>query len=495
MGFAPHERQPPLSREPYHSARPMNEVRMNMKTTFSTDPRVERSLRHSVRDGVAYSVMSGAGETYFAAYALFLGASAAQVSLLAAVPPLCGALMQLLAAWLEARLGQRRRLILTAALMHAFTWLPIIWLPYLFPAQAIPVTVSCIVLYYGWIGLGSPLWSGLMGELVPARKRGRFFGTRTQLMSIGSFCALVAGGVTLEFFEVRDNARLAFMLIFSAAAVARLYSVYQLAHMHEPAPPPARPIPPSRRRAHTPSRGFAHFSAFVAAMSFAVAVAGPFFTIYMLRDLQFSYLQFTVATAVSVMMQFLTLRSWGRLADMFGNRPILVLTGMVFPLLPTLWLLSSDFAWVLCVQALSGWAWGGFSLAASNYLHDIVPADRRASYWARHNVLNSVGACLGALLGGALSVKWPHSVEILGRTFQWTSGLWGLMLVSALLRGLVLLTFLGRIEEVRAVRAFSARLFVFQMIRSNRIAGFVLDRLGLGRRRRRLPRASARFKP
>lgn len=98
-----------------------------------------------------------------------------------------GALTQLLAAWLEARVGTRRTLILFGALMHALTWLPIIWLPYFFPAHAIPVMVSSVALYFGWLGLEAPLWSSLMGDLVPPRKRGRFFGGRTRFMSVTGF--------------------------------------------------------------------------------------------------------------------------------------------------------------------------------------------------------------------------------------------------------------------------------------------------------------------
>lgn len=465
-----------------------------MKPAFSTDPRVEESLRHSVRDGVAYSVMSGVGETYFTAYALFLGASAAQVSLLAAVPPLFGAVAQLLAAWLEPRAGSRRTIILTGAFMQALTWFPIVWLPYFFPAHAVPVMVSCIVLYYGWIGLSAPLWSSLMGDLVPSRKRGRFFGGRTQLMSIASFAALVVGGLALEHFEVRDDARLGFTLIFTAAAAARMYSVYHLARMHEPLTGLTRaplyspaPLPAERYGV-----GFLHFSTFIAATNFAVSIAGPFFTVYMFKDLGFSYLQFTVATAVTVLTQFLTLRTWGRLADMFGNRAVLGVCGVMVPLVPALWLLSDSFAWILCIQVIGGWTWAGFSLAAGNYLYDIVPPGRRSSRWALHNFLNSIGICAGALMGGALSTMFPRSFQLFGHSFSWASGLWGLMLCSALLRGLVMIAFLPRLEEARPVREFSARLFVFRMFRYNRLAGFVLDRLGLGRKRARPPHARGR---
>lgn len=463
---------------------------ISMKAAFSSDPRVAQSLRHSVRDGVAYSVMSGVGETYFAAYALFLGATAAQVSLLAAIPPLFGAVTQLFAAWLEGRAGTRRALIVSSALLHALSWFPIVWAPYLFPAHAVTAMVGCIVLYHAWIGFGAPLWCSLMADLVPARKRGRFFGGRTRLMSVASFAALVVGGLVLEFFQARGSTRFGFAVIFTAAAAARMYSVYHLSRMVEPnttdpVPRPARSAPTCRYQTR-----FIRFSIFITAMNFAVAVAGPFFTVYMLRDLGFSYLQFTAATAIAVVAQFLTLRTWGRLADLFGNRAVLATSGVIVPLVPALWLLSPSFAWVLFIQALAGWSWAGFSLAAGNHLYDVVRPDRRAVYWATHNLMNNLGACGGALIGGVMSELFPSTFTLFGHVVHWTSGLWALLLLSAILRAFALVTFLPTIEEVRPVPAFSARAFVFRMIRSNQLAGFVLDRLGLGRRRRRPARAS-----
>lgn len=454
-------------------------MRIDSLAVLSADPHVQRSLRHSVREGVACSVMSGAGEAYFAAYALFLGATAMQISLLAALPPLFGAATQLLAAWLEGRIGRRRTLIVTAGVMHALTWFPLIWLPYLFPAYALSTMVSCIVLYYGWIGLGSPLLSSLLGDLVPGRRRGHFFGLRNRVMSLSSFVALVAGGLTLEYLELRDNAQLAFVLIFTAAGLARLYSAYQLSCMHEPPPRSAAPL---ARPLHRDAR-FVRFTAFTAAMSLALAVAGPFVTVYMLRDLGFSYAQFAAATAGFVLAQFASLRVWGRLADVFGNRAVLSMTSLLIPLVPLGWMLSSSFVWVVCLQLAAGWAWAGYSLAQGNYLHDIVPAGQRARYWATHNFLGTVGASLGALLGGWLSVRWPSQIELLGRTLEWPSGLWGLLLVSALLRALVLGACVARLEESRTVRPVPARLLLFAMIRFGRPTRFVFDRLRWRRRR------------
>jgi len=469
-----------------------------MARRFSNDPKVDRSLRHAVRDGVSYSIMSGAGETYFMAYALFLGATAAQVSLIAAAPPLLGALTQLLAAWLSARNGARRHLILTGALLHALTWFPIIWLPYFFPEHAVPVLIACIACYHGWIGLGAPLWGSLMGDLVPARRRGRFFGWRNRLMSVTNFVALLGAGLVLHFFELRDDTRMGFMVVFTIAAAARLYSFYQLARMHEPAPTTEPIAFPSLAGLWQRARrsDFAHFSGYIAVMGFAVGVAAPFFTVYMLKDLEFTYLQFTVATATAVLVQFLTLGLWGRLADAVGNRVILAVAGSAIPLLPALWLLSGNFWYVLLVEALSGACWAGFSLAAFNYLYDVVPPERRASYWAIHNLFNSTGTFAGAMLGALIVSHTPPSVRVLGHVIHWGTVMWAVFLVSALTRGLVAAWFIPRIKEVRVVRPTTARELVFRVVRFTPLAGLALDAFGFGRRRRRAaPVADARPAP
>lgn len=447
----------------------------------STDPRTTRSLKHAVRDGVAYSVMSGAGENYFSAYALFLGASAAQISLLAALPPLLGALAQFVAACLSVRLGGRRGLILVGALLHALTWIPLIWLPHLLPEYAVPILVGCLVLYHVWLGLGASLWSSLVGDLVPERRRGRFFAGRTRLMSATHFSALIVAGFILHLFEVNDDARLGFWVIFGVAAVARIISVYELSRMHEPGLVIVRLSWPALPALWARLKGshFAYFSLFIGSFSFAVSIAAPFFIVYMLKDLKFSYLEFTALTAVSVITQFFTLRLWGRVSDVLGNRLVLIVAGSLVPLTPALWLVSSNFVYLVFVQALGGLAWAGFSLAAGNYLYDIVPRERRSHYGAMHSVFNGVGALLGAVLGGALATRIPAESHFLGHAIHASSGLWAVLLFSALFRALIVVAFLPHLAELRPVRRLSRETLV-HVLRNSPAAGRVRVRAPRG---------------
>jgi len=146
---------------------------------FSKDPVVEGSLRHSIKDGITYSVMTGAAENYFSAFALLLKASTTQIGVLASLPPLLASFAQLVSAWLGRRTGRRKQIIVFGAIVQATTLVPLTLLPLLFPERAIELLLICAVVYYIGPNLGSPQWSSLMGDIVPEARRGRFFALRT----------------------------------------------------------------------------------------------------------------------------------------------------------------------------------------------------------------------------------------------------------------------------------------------------------------------------
>ena len=86
-----------------------------MNKPFSKDPVTEQSLQHSIKDGVAFSIMAGVGENYFSAYAVFLKATTQQIGLLAALPPLLASFGQMLAVMLGQVMGIRKGIIVFGA--------------------------------------------------------------------------------------------------------------------------------------------------------------------------------------------------------------------------------------------------------------------------------------------------------------------------------------------------------------------------------------------
>jgi MFS family permease len=380
-----------------------------MSRRFARDPQVDRSLRHSVSDGVAMAVQTGSGENYFNAFAVHLKASNGQIALLASLPPLVGSAAQLLSAWLGRRIGSRRTLILLGVRLQAAMWLPIILLPPLFPGHAMMLFLVCAVFYYAAGNLISPQWSSLMGDLVPPRKRGRYFALRNRLATFTSFLSLVCAGLVLHLFDGAGLAYVGFAAIFIMATAGRMVSAWHLSKMHDPPGKVAvletRPQVDLWQRVRHSS--FARFTVFFAAMHGAVAVASPFFTVYMLRDLHYSYLQLMVGLAASLLAQVVMLSTWGRLCDRYGNRLVLAITGLLTPLLPAFWMLSTDYTYLVLVQGYGGAVWAGFVLSANNHVYDLVPPHKRVTYLAYHAVFANTATFGGALLGGWIALNLP----------------------------------------------------------------------------------------
>lgn len=447
---------------------------------FSRDPVTDRSLQHSLKDATAFATMTGIGETYLSAFALFLRASTPQIGLLASLPPLLASFVQLLSAWLGHVTGRRKAIILAGATIQGLAWLPILGLPLLFPEHAVPLLIASVVLYHGGAHLAVPQWSSLLGDIVPDRRRGRFFGRRTRIVTLVTFGSLMTGGLLLHVFTNEGRTVYGFIMLFAVAAVARMVSVYHLSKMHDPTGQVAAMEMPLGRDWWQRIRhsNAVRFSVFFALMQFAVAIASPFFTVYMLRDLNFSYLAFTVNTGTAILAQFLTLTQWGRISDIFGNRRILAVTGLFIPLMPLLWTVSGNVWYLIAIQALSGFSWAGFSLSASNFIYDLIAPNRRATYLAVHNVLAGVGIFSGALLGGYLGIVMPGSISLFGWEWAWLSPLFGVFIVSTLVRALVVIVLTPKLREVRQVRPISIGQVIFRVTRINALAGVVFDIVG-----------------
>ena len=433
-----------------------------------------------MKDAAAYAVMMGVGETYLSAFAVFLKASTPQIGLLASLPPLLGSLAQILSAWLGRLAGRRRPIILAGAGLQALAWLPIMLLPLLFPTLAVPLLIVSVVVYHCGAHLAAPQWASLMGDLVPIKRRGRFFARRTSIVSLVTFLSLAAGGLILHETTAAGQTLVGFMALFGIAMFARGISTYHLARMHDPAGHVAALRVPARESWWRQLRksNFARFSLFYALMQFSVAIASPFFAVYMLRDLQFSYAQFMANTGISVLAQFLTLSQWGRISDVFGNRRVVSVAGLMIPFMPLLWIVSPNFWYLLVVQILSGLSWAGFTLGATNFLYDLVARENRATYLALHNTLSSAGIFCGAMLGGYLGLVLPAQIDFAEVSLAWASPLLGVFAVSTLMRAIVIAVLLPRIREVRRVRPISFSGVIFRVIRVNALAGLMFEIIG-----------------
>jgi MFS family permease len=450
---------------------------------------LRQTLSVSRKEAVASAAMTGICDNYIGAFAIFLRASLPQMGLLAALPQLAGAVFQLLSVWLCSHFN-RRHAIVAGVVLQAMTVVGMALLALLRPADSVAWLIGLAVVHHACANFVQPQWRSWMGSVVPARRRGAFFAGRTRLTMITSFAVFACGGALLGWFDRFELAWLGFFLLFLLATAGRGISARQLQLMHDPdqhhVPGGATFVDTlGRVRESFRDRAFREYSLFFAAMQGAVGISGPFFSVYMLNDLGYSYWQFTANIGASILTQFFTLSSWGYVCDRWGNRLVMVASCCVLPVLPALWLISDDFYYLLGVQVVSGLAWGGFSLSTSNYLYDLRPARADfASYAAVQSSLSAIGVFCGALLGGYLAGALPHLLALLPESWQLEHSVVLIFATSALLRVGIAAWFIPRSRELRVRQRPDLLRVVYRVARFTPGAGVVLDWLTVTRKNR-----------
>src|SRR5262250_1787068 len=151
---------------------------------------VRRTLRSSVKDGIAAAIMAGVIDFYATPLALFLGASVQQVGLIIALPNLMSSLSQFHAVRVIYWVGGRLRLLVRLVFSQASLIFCVAILPWLAISNRAELLLILLILAAVCGGLAGPAWGSLMSDYIPASKRGRYFGWRNRIVGAVTMVAL-----------------------------------------------------------------------------------------------------------------------------------------------------------------------------------------------------------------------------------------------------------------------------------------------------------------
>lgn len=453
---------------------------------------LRRTLRFSQQEAVASATMTGTSDNFLNAFAIYLQASAMQLGWLTAIPQLFGALAQIVSVWMGNHV-RRKPLVVCAAFTQSMLVAGIAALALtegfdVLQDQKITLLIVLAVGYFTCLNSIQPHWRAWMGSLVPQQRRGVFFAARTRLTMAATLMIFISGGFILSHSAENDNTWLGFAVLFGIAATGRFVSSILLWRMHDPAPEAgqnAMQLLHSWRHVRESLRDptFRNYSFFVACTQGAVALSAPFFAMYMLRDLEFTYLQFSINSIASIGTQFVMLQYWGKFCDRFGNHLLMIISSCMIPLIPLLWMVSTDYNYLLFVQVISGISWSGFTLSTANYLYDIRPHNTNFAFYAAiQSGTSALLIFIGGLLGGYLARHAPDIAENIQSYWQPGSDLFIVFVTTTLLRTLVVAYFVPLLKEPKIRRRPKILELIFRVARISAISGVVLDWVSVTRK-------------
>ena len=404
------------------------------------DERTRRSLHYSNVEGMASSASSSLFDSYIIPFLLSIGGTAGHVGLLTAAKNLTYTIAQIPGAKMTEFYSRKGIWMISRILSRVVFLVPLLLIALVPSSEDVYPVIALTGLIVFSMGLATPAWSSLIGDLVPTEIRGRYFGRRNMLLGAAGIIVTIAGGYIISSYG--------FFPIFLAFGIFGLVAIPLLLKMYEK--PFAKQFhyrhsfsfrPADWPRAIRTNNALSAFTLYITLINFATILASPFYTVYMLNDMNLGYGVFAAIITLGALARMLSFKYWGRMNDRFGSRTILVITGILAILTPFLMIFTTDAVEVALVFIIDGFIWAGFDLVTFNYLLDIIPAEKRPQYVANHSFFVGLGVFFGALTGGLLATVFE------GQTFLLLSGLKIVFLTSFVLR-LFILPLLFKIPSV-----------------------------------------------
>ncbi len=377
-------------------------------------------LRNSIFEGVFANVFATlTGGVFLTGFALYMGMDEFMIGLLASMPFIVAAI-QLPTSFLMEKTGRRKGFWYWGALLTRVTWIPVLIV------AVLPISTSgkyaavlgLIFFSYCANSVSSVSWLSLMSDLVPDGIRGSFFGTRSMLCGAAGMAAMLVFGKALDFMEAHAHggSSLGFGVVFVAAVLFGVVSLRFLKRVSEPKLAQIEAHRSFGKELTLPFKepNFNKFLIFVFLWSFSVFFAAPFFTLYFLQDLKFSYGFIAALATISGVADLTGMRLWGRISDSVRNKAVIRFSSWVAILVPLAWVFVRPGSIVLPIvfNVIGGGFWAGINLCMNNLLLEISPKENRALFLSMYNIVGGLGAAASPIIAGLLLTSMNGHVSL-----------------------------------------------------------------------------------
>jgi MFS family permease len=412
------------------------------KDNESVREKREKTLMHARKEGIYTATKTGFVNNYISPLAIHLGFSSFMIILLTAVPQLIGAVFQLFVERLAQYFRNRYKLMIFSGYLEAYTWLPIMLIA-AFSINSPYLLIFLVTLDAIFMNIQSPIWNAILGDVIPSNKVAKYFGKRNVFVGVSGLISTVLGGVILSRIS-GFNIALSFSILFFLGFLFARLAVSHQERIYDPSPKSMKSEKYSFYQFLRSVRknNFGNFATFFSLYKLAVGISAPFFAIYILRELNLSYLIFTLIISSAVLSSMISTRFWSKFVLSQGSRRALLISSFAIPLMPLLWLFTVDWKIFLLIELASGVAWAGFNIASSTFIFEAINPKQKIKFLAYNNVLAGIGAFIGTMIGMFITF---FDLRFLGSVFLM------IFLVSGIVRLIVALFFVNKIEEEKVV--------------------------------------------
>lgn len=384
-----------------------NEIRRNVRFNFAVN----------VFDGGFFGMALGFASfvTIFPLFVSKFTDSSILIGLIASLHLIGWQLPQILTANHVARLRRFKPMVIRLTVHERWPFLALALVALASPSLDPNVTLLLIFVLVGWQAFGggfaATAWQSMVAKIMPAERRGTFYGAQSALANLLSSGGSVAAGIILLGASGSNEG---FAVCFLIAGILMFFSFAFITRTREPeSPVSAEPHLSGvafRRGLWSILRKDKNYRLFIIARMLiqAASVGSAFYTVFAVQRFHMDEAAAGILTAVYLIAATIGNPLFGWLGDHWSRRLMFAFGGLLAGLSAAVALLAPSANWFIVVYALFGLSNGASWTSANAMTVDFSSERERPYYIGLGNTLVAPVTLLAPMFAGWLADTVSH---------------------------------------------------------------------------------------
>jgi MFS family permease len=254
-----------------------------------------------------------------------------------------------------------------------------------------------------------PTWSALVGDLTTARNRGSIMSKFFAASSVASLIATLLAGSLMPTNSTETSA---YAVWFLMAGISGIVGSLILLEVKEA----KRRLYASPRRLFTfglksfiftsdlkENIYFRNLVVLNTTFNFIMSLIWPILYLTYIDVLDASLFEIAIMTVISTGAMLFFQTKVGRLLDVIGPMPQILISRFAFISVPIVYALATQIWHIYVLNAALGFANAMANVAFFAYILDVAPNEKRGEYFAVYNTMIGIATFIGSIIGGYLA--------------------------------------------------------------------------------------------
>lgn len=237
-------------------------------------------------------------------------------------------------------------------------------------------------------------WTALLVNTIPSYKRGRIIAEINRRSVLGSMFATIISGYLIKNYGF-IQAIFLIPTIFGIFAALQFFSIKGVKENFI--------IFPKQKFEEKSNRDFKLLLSGRAFLNFAVGLAAPFLSIYVVTALKGNTIDVAIISLMSSLTYIIFYKPWGVVVDFIGRKITMLSCVLLISTIPLFYAITPSVTLLYFLIVFGSLGWAGFEIASFSYFSDFAKKSNVFQITSTYNSSIELATILGNLVGGFLA--------------------------------------------------------------------------------------------